>query len=353
MPLIIKSYSMHCVVLQNFLIIVDIVCRLVYDVCIAEIAVGSLTAFNWRIRTMKKFLCMLAALLCAAMLPLTGLAARFEASINTTLNFGVRYVNEITAFAIGVRLEEENLKEETEVRIYFDDPSVVETLELLDEDNRRLVPLSVENGYYCIPGDTYDWNGYDLRIGFKKSGVHQYEISLVHSGHDYFIAESTGRVTVGCHAEMTTDVADIKFVVGVPTEFTFTTTANDDKDKLVVGNASFSDPSAIEKLEYYEPNNGQWYPLEGDFGPAQGFPLSDATSKFRVTFNKAGEYSFTAQLVDVADGEQVCSVDADVYVEEAPEVPETGDNAPLMLWAALAMVSLLGVTMIIRRKENA
>jgi LPXTG-motif cell wall-anchored protein len=152
---------------------------------------------------------------------------------------------------------------------------------------------------------------------------------------------------------MHTDVASKNFVAGTPTEFSFTTFANEDKNRMVVGNASFSDPSAIEKLEYYEPRDGQWYPLEGDFGPAQGFPLSDATSKFRVTFNKAGEYSFTAQLVDVADGEQVCSVDADVYVEEAPEVPETGDNAPLMLWAALAMVSLLGVTMIIRRKENA
>ena len=352
MPLIIKSYSMHCVVLQNFLIIVDIVCRLVYDVCIAEIAVGSLMAFNGRIRTMKKVLCMLAVLLCAAMLPLTGLAAIFEASIDTTLNHSVRYVNEITAFSIIFSLAEKDLREETEVRLYFDDPSVVETLELFDVDNECWVPLSVKNGYYCIPWDTYDWNDYDLRIVFKKSGVHQYEVSLVYGNEGYFIAESTGRVTVGCHAEMTTDIATKKFVRGVSTEFSFTTTANDDKDKLVVGNASFSDPSAIEKLEYYEPNNGQWYPLEGDFGPAQGFPLSDATSKFRVTFNKAGEYSVTAQLVDVADGEQVCSVDADVYVEEAPEVPETGDNAPLMLWAALAMVSLLGVTMIIRRKEN-
>ena len=51
---------------------------------------------------------------------------------------------------------------------------------------------------------------------------------------------------------LSTDIGEKEFVVGTATEFTFTTTANDDAGKMVKGSFVFSDPNAIEKLEYKE-----------------------------------------------------------------------------------------------------
>ena len=104
-------------------------------------------------------------------------------------------------------------------------------------------------------------------------------------------------------AEVTTTITDAN--VGETQEFEVTTTANDYNGKMVIGTSDFSNPEAIEKLEYYEVKDGKWYELTGDFGPAQGFPLSDATSKFRVTWKTAGEYTYTIKIVDASDRSKV------------------------------------------------
>ena len=104
-------------------------------------------------------------------------------------------------------------------------------------------------------------------------------------------------------AEITTTVSDA--AVGEVHEFEVTTKANDYAGVMVVGTSSFSNPEAIEKLEYYEVKDGKWYELTTDFGPSTGFPLSDATSKFRVTWKTAGEYTFTMKVVDATDKTKV------------------------------------------------
>ena len=44
--------------------------------------------------------------------------------------------------------------------------------------------------------------------------------------------------------------------------------------------------------------------MPGDtFGPESGFPLSDATSRFRVTFKDAGETPVTIKIVSVSGTE--------------------------------------------------
>ncbi len=93
------------------------------------------------------------------------------------------------------------------------------------------------------------------------------------------------------------------FYVGKQQEFSITTNVPEDyKNIMVLGEGSISDTSAIEKLEYYEVKDGKWYEMPADslFGPAgTGFPLTDgATSKFRVTFNKAGDYTVNIALKD-------------------------------------------------------
>lgn len=117
---------------------------------------------------------------------------------------------------------------------------------------------------------------------------------------------------------LTTNIGEQTFYTGVPTEFTFTTTANDDAGKMVIGTSDFSDDSAIEKLEYYEVKNGQWYELTGDFGPSTGFPMSNATSRFRVTFKTAGSYTFTASMKLADGGAVLCSTNVAFTVADAP-----------------------------------
>lgn len=127
-------------------------------------------------------------------------------------------------------------------------------------------------------------------------------------------------------ATLTTDIGEQDFTIGEPVEFTFTTTANEDADTMVLGTFDFSDPSAIEKLEYYETKDGNWYEFNGDFGPSTGFPMSDATSKFRVTFKKAGNYTLTASMKKVAGEDVLCSTKVDLTVNKktqaAPAAPE-------------------------------
>ncbi len=129
-------------------------------------------------------------------------------------------------------------------------------------------------------------------------------------------------------SELTTDIGEIEFVIGVPTEFTFTTTANDDKDTMVIGTSNFSDAEAIEKLEYYEVQNDTWIELTGDFGPAAGFPMADATSKFRVTFKTAGDYSFTASMKHAETEAIVCSTVVEfTVIDLSAEAPT--ESAPV------------------------
>ncbi|MCQ2455521.1 MAG: Ig-like domain-containing protein [Clostridia bacterium] len=108
---------------------------------------------------------------------------------------------------------------------------------------------------------------------------------------------------------LTTDIGEKSFVVGTPTEFTFTTKANDDINTLVKGSFVFSDPTAIEKLEYKENNDGNWYEFYGEFGLDSGFPMSDATSEFRVTFKKVGVFTVSAYIKTASDGTTLCSAE--------------------------------------------
>ena len=141
------------------------------------------------------------------------------------------------------------------------------------------------------------------------------------------------------HSTLTTNIGEQVFEVNKPTEFTFTTTANDDAGINVVGVSDFSDDEAIEKLEYYEPKTGTWYDLNGAFGGTDGFPMADATSKFRATFNKAGTYYFTASMKKADGGEELCytnveftvkpsayNVKTDVKPEEKPDTTVNGEK---------------------------
>ena len=122
---------------------------------------------------------------------------------------------------------------------------------------------------------------------------------------------------------------DLTFTVGEKKEFTITTTANDDAGENVYGIATLVDASGadamgqLQSVEYYEVNNGTWYDLNGAFGPAgSGFPLTDASSTFRVAFKTAGTYTVNYKVVKVAvDEEVVAEGSATVTVNPKQETP--------------------------------
>lgn len=121
-------------------------------------------------------------------------------------------------------------------------------------------------------------------------------------------------------------------------EFTITTTAENADGVMVIGTGSFSDPKAILKIEYLEVKNNTWYemPVDGIFGVATGFPLTNATSTFRVTFAVAGTYEFTTNMVAVADETVLCSDTVEIVVDSANEANVTAVKNETELVAALA-----------------
>jgi len=93
------------------------------------------------------------------------------------------------------------------------------------------------------------------------------------------IAQASANVIVRSPVPMAVTAQVPTFVVGQPAEFTVTTVANDDAGKLV--RAYFTVPEGV-LAEYYEVNDGKWYPLPNVYGPETGFPVADATSRFRA-----------------------------------------------------------------------
>ena len=119
-----------------------------------------------------------------------------------------------------------------------------------------------------------------------------------------------------------------EFIVGKAAEFTVSTKANSYAGTMIVGTGGISDSTAIEKLEYYEVKDGNWYemPTNGQFGVNTGFPLSDATSKFKVTFKTAGDYDVNFAIKNVETNEIMASATAKVNVKSKNTIAKVGQK---------------------------
>lgn len=110
------------------------------------------------------------------------------------------------------------------------------------------------------------------------------------------IQEANNFFTMGTGLSVVND-GQMEVVVNIPTEFkvdeatnfTVGTIANKELGKKV--RATFNMP-ADATIEYQEGEN--WLPLpNGEFGPAEGFPLGDITTSFRATFSQGGAKTVT------------------------------------------------------------
>jgi len=207
----------------------------------------------------------------------------------------------------------------------FSNPDAIEKLEYLE---------SKDGQWYEFYGDFGPATGFPMsdatstfRVTFKEAGNYTVTASMKTVEDSTVLCSTNADILVkGIPSVLTTDIGEKVFQVGEATEFTFTTTANGDAGTMVIGSFEFSDPDSIEKLEYLESQDGQWHEFYGDFGPATGFPMSDATSTFRVTFNKAGNYTVNASMKTVAEGAVLCSAAADVSVEHKVSVNVTANE---------------------------
>lgn len=114
----------------------------------------------------------------------------------------------------------------------------------------------------------------------------------------YYKAEKLVEPTVSI------DGMPISFQVGVEYVFTVSTTAGSFLGTMVKGEGQFYNPDLYDV--YYLTDSNEWALLEENaFGPASGFPLSDATSYFKVVFKQACVFDLTVSIADM-DGNVLC-----------------------------------------------
>jgi len=189
---------------------------------------------------------------------------------------------------------------------------------------------SASGEWYEFYGDFGPAEGFPLTdatsnfcVNFKQTGTYNIKIYMKKlDGTELCAVEKTVNVVVP--SALAIDFGTDAIVTGVEREFTVTSTANGDSTEMVYGKFTFSNWGAVEKLEYKEGNNWLTLPPDVLFGPAEtGFPMTNATSYFKVTFKEVGTFNCHVALVSAADkATELCSVDADITVIEnvAPEV---------------------------------
>ena len=118
------------------------------------------------------------------------------------------------------------------------------------------------------------------------------------------------------------------FVVNEKGEFEISTITNLPlaDTVMVVGNATLTKDGkdAMDKLascEYYESTSGTWNKLEGNFGSSDGFPLVNATSRFRVAFKEAGTYTIKYQIVKAEDPDTVVASNEETFTVTNANTP--------------------------------
>ncbi|HSI91364.1 MAG TPA: T9SS type A sorting domain-containing protein, partial [Adhaeribacter sp.] len=154
----------------------------------------------------------------------------------------------------------------------------------------------------------------NFKVTFAAAGTYDYTLAIVDAATGTALATPTAEsVTVAAFVNPTiasTLNGRTGVVVGVQEAYDVTTTAGDMAGDLVKVKATLATPAqaADMTLEYFETATSTWMPLTFDangvllFGPATGFPLANATSNFRVTYNAAGTYTTTLEIVDAATG---------------------------------------------------
>ena len=173
-----------------------------------------------------------------------------------------------------------------------------------------------------------------FRVTFKGEGSCDITVNIVEFANPQNVLATTSKtITVAPIVNPSVEVVNMPSEVKTGTEvyFDVTTHAGDFANTMVKALFNY-DKSKIEKLEYQESTDGQWYDLTpyDSFGPEGGYPLTEgATSHFRVTFAEACEdYSFNIQVVAVNGGAVLAESTTTIQVKD-PVAPTVTVNLPV------------------------
>lgn len=240
-------------------------------------------------------------------------------------------VGEEKAFSVSTTAQEA-AGELVKVKITLRDPT--------QKDNIALQYQELNDGNYY--GLTFDENGEawygpaegfplgdissNFKVTFAVAGMYHYKLELIKVSDGSVLASTSKGIKVSPAAAIVapTLVSDLgnKAIVGEEKGFVVSTSANSYVNELVRVKITLSDPTQKDNiaLQYQEMNDGNYYGLtfnengEAWYGPAEGFPLGDNSSNFKVTFTAPGSYGYKLDLVKVRDGSVLASVDENVNV---------------------------------------
>ncbi len=297
----------------------------------------------------------LAILLCVVMvvgmLPANVVAAGSPSTLTTTLGNQDYVVGQTQEFSVTSMADADAGKwVKAKFEIYDADGQKISmasvgTLEYWETDPRYTQNWYVMQGEEFGPVDTgfplTDGAKSNFRVTFSVPGTYKVRISVfeVATSTELCYTEKTIMAFKADAGMITTNIGSQKFYNGLAQEFTFGSIANGDAGTIILGHFEFSDPSAIAKLEYYETNPAYgegWHEMKGnDFGPVDtGFPMTDANSRFRVTFNKSGTYTVTVSAIRFIDRSVVARTTQTVVVAPLATVQSftggsvTGNTSP-------------------------
>ena len=194
------------------------------------------------------------------------------------------------------------------------------TLEYFDNADNTYKPIAIgTDGVVTIgPAGGMALSQIDdlkFRATFDEAGTYGYKVELVRVSDNVVLATSNESVVVSALLSPTiastlNERAGVK--TGVTQDAGVTTVANDYAGTTVRVKLTLKDPAqrASVALHYLASDNTyQPLPINDNgvayFGPASGFPLSNATTPIKATFNASGTYEYTLDIVTVGTTETV------------------------------------------------
>ena len=179
----------------------------------------------------------------------------------------------------------------------------------------------------------------DASSNFKATatapGTYTYTMSLYNVNTNDTLATATESIVVVDYVDPTIEsTLDGQTVnISVSTPYVVTTTAGSEAGTLVKGFFKLENPAQASDVNIsYEVSAGVFAPLTltngtVSFGPNTGFPLADASTNFKVTFDAVGIYNYKLYLYEVATNDTLAtSTESVTVVDPTPIVPSVSSN---------------------------
>lgn len=163
----------------------------------------------------------------------------------------------------------------------------------------------------------------NFRAIFDAAGTYAYKIAIYDVATDDTLAVANESVTVLDYIEPTVEstLDGMSLFTGEEASYDVTTTIGSEAGTLVRGFFALQNASQATDVNItYNDGTGNFLPLTidangtGFFGPVSGFPLANASSEFKATFDAAGVYNYTIYVIEVATNDTLASNEESVTV---------------------------------------